>query len=408
VLVATGVSVASLLRLHAPLAALRFWQGVFAAAMLWPAYQLLASTASPADRASSYVLSAIARLQSPFSDAGASGGDAVVAGAALGVIVAGAIIRLLCLALGLMKLRTIRAASRPASSLTAMTQPMQRDLGVAADVRFSDAVTSPATFGAWRPTVLLPVTLAGVRPEVQRAAICHELIHVQRRDWLASVAEELWCALLWFHPAARALTAQLSLAREMVVDQATLAVTCDRRAYAAALLEFSTTPPPLLTAATLVGRRGLERRIASIEKEGPMARTVLTLRLPAALLAMALVIGVITSTVPLGAVFAQPDTVYKAGPGTDVTLPRVIREVKPVYTAQAMQAKIQGTVWLASVVLASGDVGDVTVTKSLDAEYGLDEQAIVAMRQWKFAPGTKDGKAVAVEVAVEFTFTLKK
>ena len=82
--------------------------------------------------------------------------------------------------------------------------------------------------------------------------------------------------------------------------------------------------------------------------------------------------------------------------------------MKPKYTAAAMQAKIQGSICMNVVVLASGDVGDVTVIKSLDQEHGLDQQAINAARQWKFEPGTKDGQAVNVEVTLEMTFTLRK
>ena len=94
-------------------------------------------------------------------------------------------------------------------------------------------------------------------------------------------------------------------------------------------------------------------------------------------------------------------------PGNGVTLPQVLHEVKPVYTPQAMQQKIQGSVWLRIVVLANGNVGDVEVTRSLDQEFGLDNQAIAAARQWRFKPGTKDSKPVAVRVTLELTFTLK-
>ncbi len=83
--------------------------------------------------------------------------------------------------------------------------------------------------------------------------------------------------------------------------------------------------------------------------------------------------------------------------------PVVVAEVKPVYTREAMQAKIQGIVRLAAVVEPDGSVGDVQVLQSLDP--GLDEQAIKALRGWRFIPGTKDDRPVPVRVEVEFTFT---
>src|SRR5712671_1523215 len=104
-----------------------------------------------------------------------------------------------------------------------------------------------------------------------------------------------------------------------------------------------------------------------------------------------------------GVVGAQE--VFKAGPG--VTLPTVVRQVKPEYTPEAQAARIEGRVVMGAVVLATGAVDAVTIERSLDTMYGLDQQAIKAMKQWEFKPGTKDGKPVPVRVSVEMTFTLK-
>jgi TonB family protein len=94
-------------------------------------------------------------------------------------------------------------------------------------------------------------------------------------------------------------------------------------------------------------------------------------------------------------------------PGSGIELPRVIREVKPQYTADAMRAKIQGVVELEAVVQPDGTVGAVQVTRSLDRTFGLDQQAINAVKQWRFIPGTRLGQAVPVLVTVELTFTLR-
>ena len=96
-----------------------------------------------------------------------------------------------------------------------------------------------------------------------------------------------------------------------------------------------------------------------------------------------------------------------ARPGKDVSMPRVVRDAKPDYTAAAKNARIQGNVIMEAVVREDGSVGDVKVTKSLDARHGLDEEAVKAMKKWEFKPGLKAGKPVPVAVEVEMTFTLK-
>ena len=61
--------------------------------------------------------------------------------------------------------------------------------------------------------------------------------------------------------------------------------------------------------------------------------------------------------------------------------------MKPNYTASAMRAKIQGFVLLDCIVLPDGTVGEITIVKSLDKVFGLDEEAIKAAKQWRFVPG---------------------
>jgi TonB family protein len=94
-------------------------------------------------------------------------------------------------------------------------------------------------------------------------------------------------------------------------------------------------------------------------------------------------------------------------PGAGITLPRPIREVKPQYTAEAMRAKIQGEVWLEAVVMPDGTVGKVEIVRSLDSVFGLDQEAIKAAKQWRFAPGTRQGEPVPVLVTISMTFTLR-
>ncbi len=89
-------------------------------------------------------------------------------------------------------------------------------------------------------------------------------------------------------------------------------------------------------------------------------------------------------------------------PGSGITAPRVLQEVKADYTDEARRAGITGEVVLEIVVRRDGSVGDMKLLKGLGG--GLNDRARQAVRQWRFAPATKQGVPVdvIVEVAVEF------
>jgi TonB family protein len=406
VLVAAGATVMFALRVTAPHASLRFWQCLLAGSVLWPFSQVWMDLDASGERLTEGVLWSVASWADAGMPVDARSTEVGWAAMLIALLAGGAVIRLAWLGAGLVRLRAIRANSEPAHDLAALSSPLARELGVIADICFSNAVTCPATIGVRRPLVLLPPHVRELSPAIQRAVLTHEFIHVRRRDWLWALIEEAWCALLWYHPAARALASRLSLARETVIDAAAIAHTRDRRAYASALLEFSTGKPRLMGATAFIHRRHLGQRVALIAQEVSMTRRTLAIRMTVATSITVAIALATASYVPLMATHAQDKQVYKPGSGT--TLPRVIKEVKPPYTPEAMQARIQGSVFMNVVVLETGDVGDVTITRSLDAEHGLDEQCVKAARQWEFEPGTREGEPVAVEVEIEMTFTLKK
>jgi TonB family protein len=72
-----------------------------------------------------------------------------------------------------------------------------------------------------------------------------------------------------------------------------------------------------------------------------------------------------------------------------------------------MRAKVQGTVLLECIVRPDGTVSDVQVLRSLDPIFGLDQEAIKAASQWRFAPGTRFGQPVPVLITIELQFTLR-
>ena len=94
-------------------------------------------------------------------------------------------------------------------------------------------------------------------------------------------------------------------------------------------------------------------------------------------------------------------------PGPGVSWPKLIVEVKPNYTAEAMRARIEGVVELDIIVHADGTVGRIRLVRSLDARFGLDAEAIKAVRGWRFDPARYAGKPVQVRVPVEVSFRLR-
>lgn len=90
----------------------------------------------------------------------------------------------------------------------------------------------------------------------------------------------------------------------------------------------------------------------------------------------------------------------------DATVPPVpVKEVKPEYPKDVLKSKIQGSVRLAIRVNADGTVGAVRVTQPLNPR--LDAEAVKTAKQWRFKPGTKDGKPVPVDTQLEMTFTIR-
>lgn len=95
------------------------------------------------------------------------------------------------------------------------------------------------------------------------------------------------------------------------------------------------------------------------------------------------------------------------GVGNGVSAPILSHRTSPQYSAEAMRAKVQGVAVLSGVVDVDGRLRDIRVVRSLDAAFGLDQEAIACVGQWRFRPGTRAGKPVAVHVTIEVAFNLR-
>ena len=238
--------------------------------------------------------------------------------------------------------------------------------------------------------------------------LCHELLHVRRRDWLQMLAEEVAGALLWFHPAAWWLLARIRLAREQVVDEAAVRLTRERRVYLETLVSLarvsspSAAPAPLfLTEShlkrrvdvlleggedvdeTVAGGTGRERGRGGTGGGGRRARV------PPGIGRMAAAGGRPPrrgrgrrggSGVGGGEASAARKTAERK---------RTVK-VDPVYPPEAKAKGIEGSVVLDVLITAAGDVKDVKI-KEGPAE--LTQSATDAVRQWKFEAAAEDTRA---------------
>ena len=91
--------------------------------------------------------------------------------------------------------------------------------------------------------------------------------------------------------------------------------------------------------------------------------------------------------------------------GGGVTPPTVVSRVEPQYSEEARKARYQGTVVLEAIVKRDGTVDILRVVRSLG--FGLDENAIQALKQWRFKPGMRNGIPVDVALNIEVNFNLR-
>jgi TonB family protein len=103
--------------------------------------------------------------------------------------------------------------------------------------------------------------------------------------------------------------------------------------------------------------------------------------------------------------FASRDRMYDVTAGVTAPVPIATRRAE--YTQAAMREKIQGTVRLQCVVRRDGVCSDVTVIGSLDQSFGLDDEAVRAIRDWRFQPGLHDGTPVATRIKFDLRFALR-
>jgi TonB family protein len=329
----------------------------------------------------------------------------------LGIVLAGACLRLIWILVGVAALRRYLLRAVPLPEPSPRIAELEDRLGCGARYLLSERVRQPITFGWRKPTVLLPASFVELDAQQQEAVICHELLHVKRRDWLPFLVEEAIRTAFWFHPAVWYLLSRLDLAREQVIDAGVLRLIGGRRLYLEVLLSFARqgNPRGFVPATPFFRLSHLGERVRAI-LAGP---AVSTPRLPFLALTLLLLsgsaAGLAAWMLPLhmgpaagtdGA--AQPLVYVEDGA---IVRPAKISGPAPRYTEQARKAHIQGKVVLQVTIDAEGRVVNVRPLQELDG--GLTEAAMAAAADWKFEPATLDGRPVSVYYNLTVNFRLE-
>ena len=354
----------SVLRLREPGFLLKYWQAVLLVLLLAPCVQpWLPVAATPA-----HELPLVEPERRPAAIVGASLAESVVALPAeqwsvdpwkwvLGLLAAVAVFRLTRLGLGLVRLgRLARSSDRIAPPASAQ-EVLARFRTPATFIRPPDD-GMPCSFGLFRPTVVLPAAFDRLEPAFQRGIVCHELLHLERRDFAAAVAEEVMAALLWFHPWAWLIRGRIRLHREQVVDAAVVRCTGDRRAYVRCLIALAGHPLALPPAPAMLRPTELRARAdALLENGGTMSGRVsaalaigLSATLGAAVWAAAATVPLGTAATPVARVAAARGPVPQASragrPATRVTITLFAAARRPEpYAPRAGRPATYGGQW---------------------------------------------------------------
>ncbi len=163
--------------------------------------------------------------------------------AALFVWALGAALALVRLAGGSWYVRRLARRSRGEAGATwgRLLEEVRAEYGIGRAVRL--AVTNRegllATFGAIRPTVLVPRDATEWSADRVRIVLLHELAHVRRGDWLVQVFAETVRAIFWFNPLFWIACARLRRESECACDDEVLAAGMTPDRYAEQLVEIA-------------------------------------------------------------------------------------------------------------------------------------------------------------------------
>ena len=189
------------------------------------------------------------------------------------------LLSVLCqLSVGLSRLARIEHRSLPLEHRDLqMAEDVRGRTGLRRPVRFlrateASTIAVPVTWGLFRPVVLLPAQSSAWSEDCLRAALLHELAHVQRLDWPTQLMGRLACALYWWHPLVWWAARQAREESERACDDLVVGTGMKAADYAQWLVEVVRSMPvgasPRTVAIAMAQPSEVEGRVQAVLAQG--------------------------------------------------------------------------------------------------------------------------------------------
>ena len=293
-------------------------------------------------------------------------------------------------------------------------------------VFLTDSQVMPCVVGLHRATLVLPRRAAEQLNLAELSAIfAHEAAHMRRWDVARTVFQRAAALIFFFYPPLWLVLRRLNRSAELACDELVLDSEIPAETYAAALAKTLRLGlfPHHLPALSGGGSSFVSERLERIRQPG---RNIGMLRHKIALVAGFFAIATL-SVLPL----ADPDLAAADTPMSPAALesltptlsaaqdpvriregegmeePEVTHKVDPAYPDEARRAGLQGEVVVEVTVDEEGHVEEAQVVSDIEDAPMLSEAALVAIRQWEFAPTLIDGAAAKVLFTITVRFRLE-
>ena len=272
-----------------------------------------------------------------------------------------------------------------------------------------DQGRTPWTWNVLAPTVVLPSDFKEWSEEDKKNTFLHELAHIKRWDMLTILLAKSITCLYWFNPLVWLAYRHMIQESEKSCDNQVLLSGTKPTPYARQLLSvansmfydsiLSHAPPMMASPSILSGRINAiinpDLRRNTVNKTTMLTATIITLLL----------------SITVGAIAISPKNASAAKGAVNVKVDRSyfpVSKTDPIYPKQAFEKGTEGYVVVEYSITETGNVTDISVVES-SPEGVFDQAAIIAAKEFYYAPPRVDGKLISVSgLQNKFTFRINK